>query len=89
VIHRRFPAGDGPNYAGVTAPSAADLKFLLPLPQVGRNFKSQSGTGVLELLVPALFPKVRVTLREPSETGHQYSPGMVNFFGTSCGKLFR
>ena len=38
--------------------SAADLKFLQRLPRARvRNFKSKSGTRIIELLVPPLFPK--------------------------------
>lgn len=38
--------------------SAADLKFLhsLPIVQV-RNFKSTSGTRIIKVLVPLMFPK--------------------------------
>jgi hypothetical protein len=38
--------------------SAADLKFLQGLPQGRvRNFKSKSGTRIIYLLAPLLFPK--------------------------------
>src|SRR5437764_13425155 len=39
-----------------SAPSAADLKFLHRVPRVRlRNFKSKSGTRIIELLVPFGF----------------------------------
>src|SRR6266498_2262078 len=39
-------------------PSAADLKFLHRLRQTHfRNFKSKSGTRIINLLVPLLLPK--------------------------------
>src|SRR6266540_6782260 len=39
-------------------PSAAYLKFLHRLRQTHfRNFKSKSGTGIIDLLVPLLLPK--------------------------------
>jgi hypothetical protein len=42
----------------IMPPSAADLKFLHRVLLVRtRNFKSKSGTRIIELLVPFLFPK--------------------------------
>ena len=59
--------------------SAADLKFLHHLPRVrARNFRSKSGTRIIELLVPFSFSKF---VSEVAALYHELRKEGTNFAG--------